>query len=372
VLAIRVLPAGHGDALVVEYGSRDRIHRLLVDGGPLGAWDSTVKPALLALPNQRFEAFVVTHIDEDHIGGAIKLLNDTDLRHRVGDVWFNGYIHCDKAYHDDVLGPIDGERLTHRIGKGGFAWNSPFAPRIDDHIGGPVVVARQKNKLPAIKLPGGATIHLLSPTWDQLDKLAQVWESVVAKAGIAPGEGTPLEARKLPVRQRDMPPLPASLDRKSLERLAEPTCPDTSEANGSSIAFIVEYERRRVLLGADAHADVLVQSLRTFGDSVGEDRVRLDLVKLPHHGSKANVTTELIDVIDAKRYVVSTNGDNFGHPDYAALARIILASRQPPTFYCNYRTPVTTAWAERAPVVGATFVLPKNESRPGLRVPATA
>lgn len=372
MLAIRLLPAGHGDALVVEYGNRARTHRILVDGGTLGAWDTTVKPALLALPDQRFEAFVVTHIDEDHIGGAIRLLTDTDLRHRVGDVWFNGYTHCDREYHDDVLGPIDGERLTDRIRRGGFTWNSAFAPKIDDHVGGAVVVASDRSELPVINLPGGATVHLLSPTRDQLDKLAGVWKSVVVKAGLSPGDGTPLEARKLPVRRRDMRPLPDPLDRKSLERLAEPTTPDTSEANGSSIAFIIEYEKRRALLGADAHADVLVQSLRAYGDSVGEDRVRLDLVKLPHHGSMANVNTDLIDIIDAQRYLVSTNGDNFGHPDHAALARVIVASKRSPTFYCNYRTPVTVAWSERGPAVGATFVLPKSENRPGLRVPATA
>jgi beta-lactamase superfamily II metal-dependent hydrolase len=371
MLAIRMLLGGHGDALVIEYGTRAKTHRVLVDGGTVNSWDATVKRALLDLPNQRFEAFIVTHIDEDHIGGAIKLLVDLDLRHRVYDVWFNGFIHCNKDYRDDVLGPIDGERLTYRIGRGDFRWNAPFPGRVSENVGGPIVVS-DRDRLPRIQLPGGAVVHLLSPTQPKLDKLAKVWEDVVVDAGLDPGKGTPLEARNPPTRPHEVVPLPSPLTKKALEDLARPSPPDPSKANGSSIAFILEYDGHRAFLGADAHADVLVQSLHVFAKSLNVKRVPLDLVKLPHHGSKANVSTTLIDAIEAKNYLVSTNGDNHGHPDQEAIARIILASNKPPTIYCNYRTAFVTEWAEKGPSVGATFVLPKTSEKPWLRVPATA
>ncbi|MDT0407053.1 hypothetical protein RM528_35025, partial [Streptomyces sp. DSM 41635] len=153
-----------------------------------------------------------------------------------------------------------------------------------------------------IELPGGAAVHLLSPTGQKLKKMASEWRSVVTAAGLVPGEGTPLEARTPPIRHREVPPLSDTLTDQILRTMATASSADNSEANGSSIAFIVEYEGRRALLGADAHSDVLVQSLHKYATTVGEERVRLDLVKLPHHGSRANVTAELIDAIAAKRY----------------------------------------------------------------------
>lgn len=234
-----------------------------------------------------------------------------------------------------------------------------------------MVVSASAAELPVIEMPGGATVHLLSPTGQKLRKLADEWRSVVTAAGLVPGEGTPLEARTPPIRHKNVPELPDKLTDEILQEMAATSTADNSEANGSSIAFIVEYQGKRALLGADAHSDVLVQSLTKYASTVGEARVRLDLVKLPHHGSRANVTAALIDTIAAKRYLISTNGDNFAHPDHAAIARIIVGSARPPTFYCNYRSEFTEPWQERAADVGAKFVLPA-QGRMGLRVSATS
>jgi hypothetical protein len=368
VLAIEMLPGGHGDALVIEYGSRTDTHRILVDGGTSHSWDA-VRSRLKALPDRIFDAMVVTHVDEDHIGGSLQILGDADLRHRIRDIWFNGFVHCERG--GSVLGPVDGERLTLRITNGPFRWNAPFPGKVSDAVGGPVVVPSTSDVLPRIDLLGGAVVYLISPTGQKLKKMGAKWRSVVTAAGLVPGEGTPLEARKPPRRIKGATPLPDKLTTDALQRMAAPTDPDSSAANGSSIAFIFEYDGKRALLAADAHDDVLVQSLGKFARVTGEDRVRLDLVKLPHHASAANVTTALVNAIDAKRYLISTNGDNFGHPDHAAIARVILGSSRPPTFYCNYRNTFTEPWEQRGPDSGASFVLPRN-GRSGLRVSATA
>jgi Metallo-beta-lactamase superfamily len=365
MLAIEMLGAGNGDALVIAYGEGADVRQVLVDGGTANSWD-TVRTRLQELPNRAFEALVVTHVDEDHIGGVLQLLHDPDLGYRVRDIWFNGFVHCESG--GSVLGPVDGERLTLRIREGPFRWNAPFPNKVSDDVGGPVVVST-RGELPRIELPGGAVVHLLSPTGPKLERMANTWREVVLAAGIVPGEGTPLEARRPPAFRKVVEPLPDVLTREVLEELGAPTGSDGAAANGSSIAFIFEYDGQRALLGADAHPGVLVRSLNRFKKSTGESRVRFDLVKLPHHASKSNVTTKLIEAIDAERYLVSTNGDNFGHPDHAALARTILASKRPPTFYCNYRSDLTLPWAERAPAVDATFVLPEP-GRIGLRVPS--
>jgi hypothetical protein len=365
VLAIEMLPAGHGDALVVEYGTRSDTHRLLIDAGTVHSWDA-VRQRLLAMPDKRYEAFVITHVDEDHIGGAVRLLGDVDLRHRIADVWFNGFVHSKRG--GNVLGPIDGERLTRAIRDGDYRWNDPFPRRLTAAVGGPVVVP-SKGALPVFDLPGGAVLHLLSPTGPKLKRMATVWESVVTEAGLVAGAGTDRPARSPKPYHKPTSALPARLTRQRLEALAAPTDKDGSPANGASIAFLLEFDGKRILLGADAHPKPLVDALRRFGAATGEKRVRIDLCKLPHHASAANVTTELIEAIDTGHYLVSTNGDTFGHPDDEALARIICSSARPVTIHCNYATERTTPWIERAESVGATVNVPKDGAV-GIRVAA--
>ena len=365
MLAVEMLPAGHGDALVVEYGTRAKTHRILIDAGTLHTWED-VRARLLKMPDRPYEAFVVTHVDEDHIGGAVQLLSDGDLRHRVRDVWFNGFVHTKRG--GNVLGPVDGERLTRLIAEGGFTWNEPFPRRVSAGVGGPAVVA-STGDLPVLDLPGGARLHLLSPSGPKLKAMAKEWEKVVIAAHLVPGKGTDKPAKKPPRKTKVVPEAPLALSDADLERIAAGKERDHSEANGSSIAFILEHDGKRALLGADAHPDVLVPNLKRFAAAVGEERVRIDLFKLPHHGSRANVTLDLVEAMDARRYLVSTDGGNFAHPDDAALARIILASRRKPTIYCNYASTRTVPWVERATSVGAVVKLPRN-GKTGLRVTA--
>jgi beta-lactamase superfamily II metal-dependent hydrolase len=367
MLAIEMLRAGHGDALVVEYGTSSDVHRILVDAGPLRTWDDEVAPRLKQMPDHAYEVFVVTHIDEDHIGGAAPLLSDTNLRHRVRDVWFNGFVHCTKG--GNILGPVDGERLTKLIVKGGFTWNAPFRGKVSRGVGGPVVVSSQ-GELPHFELPGGAVVHLLSPSGTMLTEIAERWEEVVLEAGLVPGAGTDKPARKPPIKQKLVAPPADPLTADELKLLATRDCQtDQSAANGASIAFILEFGGKRALLGADAHPDILAAGLRRFAKQADEQRTRIHLCKLPHHGSKFNVTTELIESMDVAKYLVSSNGDNYAHPDDDTIARIVLASSRPPTFYCNYASARTRYWAERAATVGAKVVLPKERAR-SLRVPA--
>jgi beta-lactamase superfamily II metal-dependent hydrolase len=154
-----------------------------------------------------------------------------------------------------------------------------------------------------------------------------------------------------------------------LQALAAESERDGSEANGSSVAFVLEFEGKRLLLGADAHANVLAANLARYGAMVGEPRPRIDLFKLPHHGSGANLSKKLAAAVNCRRYLISSNGDNYSHPDNSAIARVVLGSPGKVTFYCNYDSPRTGPWVARGASVGATFELPKP-GKSGIRVVA--
>jgi len=370
MFAIEMLPAGHGDALVVEYGDARARSRLIVDAGPYSSWD-VIRTRLLAQTSGSYEAFVITHVDEDHIGGSIALLEDPDLRHRVANVWFNGFIHC--KIGGNVLGPVNGEQLTERIVGGLFDWNSPFPwpSTVPDHLqpvgaGGPVVVA-SKGALPVVWLKGGARAVILSPDGPALNQLAGVWKKQVLRAGLVPGQGDSSHTAGPRPHQKEAGELPDVASLQWLEGLASVRTRDRSPANRSSIAFVIEYDGRRLLLTGDAHPGVLARNLRRYGMMLNEGRPRIDLVKLPHHGSGANVSGELLKAMDARRFLVSTNGDNYGHPDDAAIARVITSRRDRVTFYCNYRGARTEPWQRLASQVGAEFRIPAR-GKTGMRV----
>ena len=95
MLAIEMLPAGHGDALVVEYGTRAETHRILIDAGTRDTWPTCGR--LVTMPDDRVRG-VRRHArrrgpHRRRRGAAGR----PDLRNRVGHVWFNGYVHCKRA-----------------------------------------------------------------------------------------------------------------------------------------------------------------------------------------------------------------------------------------------------------------------------------
>ena len=118
---------------------------------------------------------------------------------------------------------------------------------------------------------------------------------------------------------------------------------DQAEANGSSIAMLAEYGGKSALLLADAHPDVVAQSIKRLCAARKIKRLQVDVVKVAHHGSKANTDEGLLNLIDCRNYLISTNGAQFKHPDKECLARILKFGK-PDNIYFNYRSTFTRPW----------------------------
>lgn len=331
MLRLDLLPAGHGDCLWLTYGTPSRPRRVLIDGGTGGTHRRALRDRLLALPpaQRRFELLVVTHVDADHIAGVLELLADEALGFSARDVWFNGYRHLPDE-HPDTLGPVQGERLTALLLRRGLPWNAAFK--------GAAVVVPDQGPLPRVALPGGLGLTLLSPTPAKLALLRPVWERELRRAGLDPALPPDEPGPTAEGFQLLSAPDVAAL-------AAEPFVEDDAEANGSSIALLAEYKGRRLLLAADAHPGVLLASLRRL---VPAGRVAVDACKLPHHGSKANVSPALLQALDCRRWLFSSNGAYFRHPDAQAVARVVLAGGAAPELVFNYRSSFNQAWASPA------------------------
>jgi beta-lactamase superfamily II metal-dependent hydrolase len=264
----------------------------------------------------------VTHIDHDHIGAVKLMLEDVDLALSFGDLWFNA------PPRRRVRGVAEGESLAQILGASDadLPWNKAWA-------GGPVATPAGRGGIEVVG-DGLPRLTVLSPTPDRLQALYAVWAKELER--LRRKERDPAEAERGPTRG-------ATMDLDALAR--KPSAKDRAVPNGSSIAFLLEHEGASVLLSADAFADVLVPELQALARTRGGGPLAVDLHKLSHHGSRANVTTDLLHAVTARHYVVSTNNAYFRHPNAEALARVITGSGQPVLWF-NHDTPQNRGWAD--------------------------
>jgi hypothetical protein len=330
-LTIELLPAGNGDALWIEYGDPLQPRRILVDGGTAGTWNHALRPRIERVgPGKcHFEVVVVTHVDGDHIAGILPFFADEKLGVTVGDVWFNGWRHLPDTPLE-ALGPVQGEKLTAMLLDRELPWNEAFDRRA-------VGIGERARTLPRVKLEGGLTLTVLGPYGTQLAALKPVWREEVENAGLAPGVPPPKPPAPPPGLER----LGALPDLRTLA--ATPFDEDAAPANGSSIVLLAEYGDRSVLLSADAHPSVIVRSVERLRRRRKQARLCLSACKVPHHGSRANVSIELVEQLDCPAYLFSTNGAVSHHPHPEAVARVAVAAESPELAF-NYRSDETALW----------------------------
>ena len=105
----------------------------------------------------------------------------------------------------------------------------------------------------------------------------------------------------------------------------------------------------QVILGQQGlhhRTGILTTAVRVVQQARGRknEKLKLDAVKLSHHGSANGTTGELLALLDCQRYFVSSNGNIFYHPDREAMARVILHGGKRPTLCFNYRSPLNELW----------------------------
>ncbi len=338
MLSIRMLPAKEGDALWITWGSAAQPHRILVDMGT-EAVGKKVRARILNLPEaqRKFDLIVVTHVDRDHIGGVLTCLAEADdiPGLDIADVWFNGYVHLTGGRVTSTLepmGPAQGEQLSAWLRR--QRWNRVFD-------GGQCV---RTQPLKMVTFHDDLKLTVIGSTPAKLASFVDEWEEEVhealQKGSLTADQVTPgLEA--MGTEQKP------ELDTKdNLKDLADSeTDDDTAKANGSSISLLLEYQGKSVVLAGDAHSEDLIDGLQA---ARGNGRAAIDAFKLPHHGSKSNVTRALVDKVTCPCWLVSTDGTRFKHPDAIAIARI-LAHGQPqgPLLAFNARSKYSGWWDDR-------------------------
>lgn len=321
-LFVEMLPARHGDAILLGWGDG---HRMLVDGGPAIAYDEVSRRL-----GDPLDLLVMTHIDADHIDGTILLTNDAELDVPIGEVWYNGAPQL-----GEYLAPGQGEILGAILAERGLAWNSSFDGRA-------VAAGLPTRSFSGLRLtvlgPDASALRLLADHWAetlrearwQMGSVSEALDALAARRRLQPE--SPFLARTPPV---DVP---------SLSRVRAGK--DRSVANASSIVLLAEYGDSKVLLAGDVTPDRLRVAVRRYLDVQGLDALPLTAFKLPHHGSSKNITGELLEWLPADRYLFSSDGGYYDHPEDTAVAKVISYAPDGAELVFNYANPRTLKWQD--------------------------
>lgn len=233
----------------------------------------------------------------------------------VREVWFNSYklISKESGAADDDKNHVEG--ISSSDTKTSITQGITLEEKLVGINWWQKVI---RNDLPVI-VRGGLEFTILSPSVECLGKLQKKW---VREAGS--------DVKKTAKEQTDYHLSVADLIRN------DKFVKDASVPNGSSIAFILRADDKNIVLLGDAFANIVTAKLLDLGYSE-ECPLVAEVVKVSHHGSKKNTSSELLNLIRSERFVISTDGAIFGHPDKRAVARI-LKNNEANNIFFNYES----------------------------------
>lgn len=320
MLRFEILQAQYGDCFVLRWGEADDARVAVIDGGPAGVYQTSLKTRLMALKGAdstlAIDWVMVSHIDDDHINGLVAMM--TELRNiadqqqtapfRVRRFWFNAFedLAGVKPEHADgavaavaSLGlALPGGSFSHEtqavlasVGQGRNLRDALDALNISDNapIGGFVSATNAAVDVAGLK------VTVVGPLEQQLTDLREKWIKTA-----------------LPHAKPDAKA--ASYADISVPNLSSIVCHVAFETGGTT---------RTLLLTGDARGDYVLEGLKQAGLMPG-GTLKLDLLKVQHHGSDRDVVKAFFSQVVADHYVISANG-KYNNPDKDTLTWLIEA-----------------------------------------------
>ncbi len=312
-IELKILPVFQGDAIMVNCIDDD--FNILVDTGTKRAYSKGILKSEID-KTDKFDLLVLTHTDEDHIGGLIQYLDDKERKQNVfKKIWFNnGEIinsnltqpstHIPEILLDDPdnleLSITQGISLEKNLKNIGLSSNE-------------LIKAGKTSNF------GNVKITILSPDVSDLDNFLVEWNLETEKQ---------LQMSKA-----------SDFDKPINELLKIKYTENGTLANKTSIAFILNYDKKSIMLMGDAYPSVIEANLRKLGYNE-TNKCKLDSVKVSHHGSTYGISPSLLEIIDCKDFIISTNGSN-GLPFKECLARIVAHRKEKVFLHFNYKNEIT-------------------------------
>lgn len=324
-MKIKFLKAYQGDCIWISFLDNDIPRNIIIDGGVGDTYKDKLKRTgelfdtvkFIKENEQRIDLLILTHFDDDHIGGLLRWFNQEPDAHKVVEkVWFNSGKEISKK-----LEIKENEDLCIEImeSKDDFFTSIKQGIKFEDYLKnntewkGEIIKQGCKIELFGLKF------KILSPNIENLKNLLKLYkkeEDYFTSAGEFDFETS----------LRDF------IEEESNESFNFKE--DKSVPNGSSIAFLMEYQAKYFLFLGDAYPSVIIEGLKFFGFDI-DNTLEVELMKISHHGSKHNTNSEMLDVIKTNDYLISSNGAKHGLPNKRTISRIIKHNSKA-NIYFNY------------------------------------
>jgi len=349
-LNITMFPASYGDSFLVSVAEDDL--NILIDTGFKSTYEDQIKEKLTSLntKNKSLDFLIVTHIDSDHISGALSLLQENDLSKIIDikNIWHNSYRHIQNSPTNEKELSLKDQRILQQININGYKKDKTIAQNHNKDISG-----KQGSSLASLILKGGydwnaqfnhnaicvengtdidlssnVKLILLSPDKPKLQKLMIFWKKELRKLGVSSSALDSqffddafefLVSHEKPKKKninKNISSKGVNIDKLMTDIFEE----DDSPTNGSSISFVLEYGNKKILCLGDSHPSIIERELK---NKYPQEQLWFDAIKVSHHGSSKNTSPSLLSFIDSDTYFISTNGYKFYHPDLATIARIV-------------------------------------------------
>ena len=322
VFTLEALEAKHGDALLLHYGPLADPRLIVIDGGPAGVYQGSLRPRLHQIRQNRgggqleIRMLMVSHIDDDHIVGVLdfvaELLKDFDNKQKLAfdvlTLWHNSF--------DDI------------IAKMGAAAADVLAARFSGDTADAAAIVASVRQGRQLRLNADALAINMNSGFDDLIRFDKAATPLTIGTGLQFTVLGPRQAELDALKDKWRKELPALLKKGKTTEAAAAEFLDTSVHNLSSVIVLAAFDGKTMLLTGDARGDFIVDSLRE-GQLLTNGTIDVDILKMPHHGSRRNISVDFFKTIRARHYVVSANGRD-GNPDPPTFADLFQARPQGP------------------------------------------
>ena len=317
-MEIDFLKVYNGDAIHIGYKHNGKNVNIVIDSGPRKAYEREEKeprpPRKTIIMDGEFknlinrietiDLLILTHVDNDHLGGIKAWMESKEFdSSKIKKIWFNSgqlineYFSMNlenKNYQELELKEFDAVKTS--ISDGVY-----FEDKIAEYGMWDRKIIKAGDTYDDKEL--GAKFLILSPSERNLKRLLRKWKKEEPSSIKTSTIGTNEEYKKTLTEL-------LKKDKNSY---------DPSKHNGSSIAFILEADNKKLLFLGDCLHRTIVKSL----NKLKIKSLEVDLVKISHHGSKKNTSNKLLKLIKCNKYIISTDGNRHNHPNKVTFARII-------------------------------------------------
>jgi len=297
---IEMLDVNAADAFLIHYiDDKDYSHIIMVDSGNYEDAGKIIrhirdyydKVLINGWIGYVIDYAVVTHPDDDHIGGYVHMLED--IRDgKLKDFRINSFWVNDPTKHEfepeDVTGLKTQRVLDARL-KSVYNYQEDGSKNLLDLVD---ALGIRRNEVFAGDYLTNPKITIISPTKDYYESLLPNFRNRLRFHWA-------IEA----LEENEYSEENDTSDYDTLSKTLDDSSDDSSAHNQSSIVFLLETDDgKKYLFTGDAGRDAFNHVPQTLLSSVND----VDWMKVPHHGSKHNLDSIIIKHVNPKVAYIST------------------------------------------------------------------